>query len=238
MAEANGVQVKALIPVGGVPMVARVAETLLACPAIGRIVVLTQEIELLRLVLPPSSRIDVRASQGSIAATVRTFARGDLAPWPLFVTTADHVLLTPGTVAAFLGAVRAADDVAVGVVSQAVVRTRFPENKRTWLRFGDGRFTGANLFALTGPRALEALGFWAEVEQDRKNGWRLVGKLGPGLLVRTLLGRLTLQGALDALGARVGARVKAVALDDPLAAVDVDKVSDLELATAVLAGQA
>lgn len=237
-ADGQGVKAKALIPIAGVPMVVRVAETLLACPAIGRIVVLTQEPDLLRAVLPPSSRTEVRASQGSIAQTVRTFARGDPAPWPLFVTTADHALLMPGTVAAFLGAVRAADDVAVGVVSQAVVRTRFPHNKRTWLRFGNGRFTGANLFALTGPRALEALRFWAEVEQDRKKGWRLLAKLGPGLLVRAALGLVSLQGALDAAGKRLGVRVKAVALDDPLAAVDVDKVSDLELATAVLTGRA
>ena len=237
-ADSQGVAAKALIPIGGVPMVALVAETLLECAAIARIVVLTQEPGLLRPVLPPSSRIDVQASRGSIAATVRKFAQGDLAPWPLFVTTADHVLLTPDTVAAFLGAVRAADDVAVGVVSRAVVRTRFPDNKRTWLRFGDGRYTGANLFALTRPRALEALGFWAEVEQDRKKGWRLVAKLGPGLLVRAWLGRVSLQGALDAAGARLGVRVRAVALDDALAAVDVDKPSDLALATAVLAGRA
>jgi hypothetical protein len=124
-----------------------------------------------------------------------------LAPWPLFVTTADHALLTADTVDAFLGTVRASDDVAVGLVSRAVVRRRFPGNKRTWLRFGDGQFTGANMFALTGPRSLAALGFWAEVEQDRKKGWRLLAKLGPGLLLRALLRRLSMQGALDASAA-------------------------------------
>ena len=124
------------------------------------------------------------------------------------------------------------------MVEKAVVRQRFPGNERTWIRFGDGDFTGANLFALTGPRALAALAFWAEVEQDRKKGWRLVAKLGPSLLVRALLRRLTLQGALDAAGLRIGVRAKAVALDDPLAAVDVVKASDLDLATAVIEGRA
>ena len=237
-ATAQGAPAKALIRVAGVPMVARVTATLLACPQIGRVVVLAQAPDMLRPVLPPSARIELRASGATIAQTVREFATGEPAPWPLFVTTADHALLTPETVAAFLAAVRGPDDVAVGVVSRAVVRARFPDNKRTWLRFGDGQYTGANLFALTGPAALAALGFWAEVEQDRKKGWRLVAKLGPGLLLRALLGRLTLQGALDAAGARLGARIKAVALADPLAAVDVDKESDLALATAVLEGRA
>ena len=237
-ARAHNVASKAEIVVAGVPMVTRVAETLLGCVGIARIVVLAQEPEALRPLLPPSPRIDLQRSAGTIAATVRRFAESDLAPWPLFVTTADHALLTSDTVAAFLADVRASDDVAVGLVSKAVVRRRFPDNKRTWLRFGDGDFTGANLFALTGTRAIEALAFWAEVEQDRKKGWRLVAKLGPGLLLRTLLRRLSVQGALDAAGARLGVTIRAVPLGDPLAAVDVDKQADFELATAVLEGRA
>lgn len=238
LARAHGIPFKAQIPVAGLPMISRVAETLLACPAIDRIVVLTQHPDVVRDLLPPSPRIALDVSGGTIAQTVRRFATSDLAPWPLFITTGDHPLLRPETVSAFLSGVRGPDDVAVGVVSQATVRARFPENKRTWLRFRDGAFTGANLFALTGPPALDALGFWAEVEQDRKKGWRLVAKLGPGLLLRALLRRLTLQDALDAAGARLGVRVRAVALDDPLAAVDVDKPSDLELATALIEGRA
>lgn len=237
-ARTHGVASKAEIVVAGVPMVTRVAETLLACAGVARIVVLAQEIETLRPLLPPSPRIDLQRSAGTIAATVRRFAEHDLAPWPLFVTTADHALLTAGTVDMFLSAVRAGDDVAVGLVSRTVVRRRFADNKRTWLRFGDGDYTGANLFALTGPRSLEALGFWAEVEQDRKKGWRLIAKLGPALLLRALLRRLSLQGALDAVGARLGVTIRAVTLDDPLAAVDVDKQADLDLATAVLEGRA
>lgn len=237
-AQSQGAASKAEIPVAGVPMVGRVAETLLGSAHVARIVVLAQEPDPLRRLLPPSPRIDLRRSAGTIAATVRHFAQTDLAPWPLFVTTADHALLSSATADAFLGSVRASDDVAVGVVSKAVVRRRFPGNKRTWLRFGDGDYTGANLFALTGPRALAALDFWAAVEQDRKKGWRLVAKLGPGLLLRALLRRLSLQQAFDAAGARLGVTARAVTLDDPLAAVDVDKLADLELATAVLEGRA
>lgn len=236
LAQAHGVDFKAQIEVAGVAMVARVAETLLACAQIGRIVVLTQSPEDLRDLLPSSLRLATQTSGGTIAQTLRDFASRDLAPWPLFVTTADHVLLSAATVTDFLSQVRAPDDVAVGLVSKDVVRGRFPDSQRTWLRFGDGDFTGANLFALTGPRALAALAFWAEVEQDRKKGWRLVAKLGPRLLVRALLRRVTLQGALDEAGARLGVRIRAVSLDDPLAAVDVDKASDFALATAVIEG--
>ncbi len=45
-------------------------------------------------------------------------------------------------------------------------------------------------FALIGPFA--AIGLWMSVEQDRKRPWRIVRRLGPGLLLRYLAGRLTL----------------------------------------------
>lgn len=237
-ADGQGALSKAAIPIAGVAMVTRVAQTLLGCPAIARVVVLTQRPEDLRDLLPASPRLELQASHGTIAGSLARFAANDPEPWPLFVTTADHALLTGETAAAFLAAVDTGDDVAIGVVSKSVLQRRFPLSRRTWMRFGDGDYTGANLFALTDKRALIGLEFWAGVEQGRKTGWRLVAKFGPWLLARALLRRVTLQGALDEAGAKLGMRVRAIVLDDPLAAVDVDKLADLELATAVLEGRA
>jgi hypothetical protein len=53
-ARAHGVATKAEIAVAGVPMVTRVAETLLASGSVARIVVLAQEPDALRPLLPPS----------------------------------------------------------------------------------------------------------------------------------------------------------------------------------------
>ena len=60
----------------------------------------------------------------------------------------------------------------------------------------------------------------------------------PMLLLRALTRTITLEGALEKAGRRFGVRVRPVALTDPLAAVDVDKLADLELAEAVFAGRA
>lgn len=237
-ADGQGALSKAAIPIAGVPMVTRVAQTLLDCPAIARVVVLTQRPDDLRELLPASPRLELQASHGTIAGSLARFAAKDAGAWPLFVTTADHALLTGETAAAYLAAVEPGSDVAIGVVSKTVLQRRFPLSQRTWMRFGDGDYTGANLFALTNARALTGLEFWAGVEQGRKKGWRLVAKFGPWLLARALLRRLTLQDALGEASAKLGIRVRAVILNDPLAAVDVDKLADLELATAVLEGRA
>lgn len=236
-AAAHGRTLKALIPVGGQPMVARVAATLLACPAIGAVRVLTQDVDAIAAVLPGDPRISVLRSGEGIARSVAAVAGSGAAPWPLLVTTADHALLTPATVAAFLAGAHGAD-VAVGVVGEAVVAARFPATRRTWLRFRGGGWTGANLFALAGPAALPVLDAWSAVEQDRKKGVKLVASFGPVLLLRALTRTITIEAAVRTAGARLGASVRAVPLDDPLAAVDIDREGDLVLAEAVLAGRA
>jgi GTP:adenosylcobinamide-phosphate guanylyltransferase len=215
-------------------MAARVAETLLACPEIGAVLVLAQQTEAIRAVLPDDARISYVSSGAGIARSVADAASGR---WPLFVTTADHPLLRPETVSAFLAGA-AGCDVAVGLVARQVVRRRFPDNRRTWLKFRGGHWTGANLFALNGPASGRALDLWAGVEQDRKKGWKLVARFGPWLLLRALTRTITLADAVAAGGRRFGFAARAVALDDPLAAVDVDKPEDLILAEAVLEGRA
>jgi GTP:adenosylcobinamide-phosphate guanylyltransferase len=237
LAASRGETLKALIPVAGTPMVARVAGTLFATPEIGRVRVMTQDTDAIAAVLPEDERLGFLRSGDGIARSIAAALQSGEAPFPLFVTTADHALLTPATISAFLKAARGAD-VAVGVVERAVVEARFPQSQRTWLRFRRGDWTGANLFWLASPAALPVVESWAAVEQDRKKGWKLIAKFGLGLLLRGLTRTITLQAAVARAGRRLGAEVRAVPLADPLAAVDVDKLSDLALAEAVLEGRA
>jgi hypothetical protein len=65
------------------------------------------------------------------------------------------------------------------------------------------------------------------VEGLRKQPHRILGMLGAGLAVRYAAGRLTLGAALEGLSRITGARVSAVEVADPDAAVDVDNLADL-----------
>ncbi len=236
LAATRGQTLKALIPVAGRPMVARVAATLLASE-VGQVCVMTQDVDPIAAVLPADPRIAFLQSGSGIASSIAAALKSGAAPFPLFVTTADHALLRPETIAEFLRGAEGAD-VAVGVVERAVVEKRFPQTKRTWLRFRHGDWTGANLFYFASPAALPVIETWASVEQDRKKGWKLIAKFGVVLLLRALTRTITLHDAVAKAGRRMGANVRMVGLSDPLAAVDVDKVSDLELAEAVLEGRA
>jgi hypothetical protein len=112
--------------------------------------------------------------------------------------------------------------------------TAYPGNKRTWLRFSDGAWSGANLFALRSERAKGALELWAEAEQDRKKAWKLFLHFGPLLALRAISRTIGLATALSQAGKRLGLSANLVPMPMAEAAIDVDKVSDHVLAERIL----
>jgi GTP:adenosylcobinamide-phosphate guanylyltransferase len=236
-AEAYGVDLKALIPVGGRPMVARPAEALLQSPHIGQVRVLTQQPARIAPVLPDDARLSVEQSNGTIASTLDSILNDPATTYPLLVTTADHALLDDAIIADFC--VKANDaDLAIAVVERKRLAARLPQTKRTWLQFRGGAYSGANLFAFGSAKAAKAVGLWRSVEQDRKKGWRMIAALGPVALIGAVLRLRTLDQTLKSVGRRLGLEIRKVELENPLAAVDVDKPADHELVTAILEGRA
>lgn len=236
-AQKYGTDLKALIPVGGMPMVRRPVDALLKSNEVGSIRVLAQQPGRIAKAVPDSARVSVEASGETIASTLEAMCADLGVRWPVLVTTADHALLSPEMVADFLAKAEGAD-VAIGVVSSEALLKRLPQTKRTWLKFRGGAYSGANLFLLGGPEVRCVLEIWRASEQNRKKAWRMLFTLGvPGFLGAVLRLR-TLEQTLDAVGKKLGLTIRAVELADPLAAVDVDKPEDHELVTAILEGRA
>jgi GTP:adenosylcobinamide-phosphate guanylyltransferase len=233
-----GREAKALIPVAGEPMLTRVLRALADTPQIARIIVLAQDAP--GLLEDPSlawtrhdPRIVARVSGRTISGSVLDAVEDPVVGLPVLVTTADNVMLTPATVAEFVSGT-GRSDVSVAFVGRGNLESAVGPNKRTWLTFSDGAFTGANLFALTGPSSFNALKFWEKVEADRKSVLRLAAHFGPVLMVRLLLRRMGLGAALAAAGAKLGASVAPVVLSDGRMGVDVDKPEDHALAERLL----
>jgi len=236
-AESFGTDLKALIPVGGEPMVRRPVRALLESERVGKILVLCQAPERIARVLPGDPRVAVKSSQGTIAETMLGLIEDGSMEWPLLVTTADHALLDAAMVDEFVREAGVAD-ISIGVVERANLLRRLPQTQRTWLKFRGGAYTGANLFALKSPAVRPAIELWRSVEQDRKKAWRVMSLLGPVMLLCVALRLVSLDEVLAQLGGRLGLSLKAVRLSNPLAGVDVDKAADHTLVEAVLAGKA
>ena len=232
-----GTDLKALIPIGGVPMVVRPVAALLQAPAIDRVRVLTQQPERIGEALPNDDRLSIDPSGATIAATLDAILSDPATRYPLLVTTADHALLDPAMIADFCAKAEGAD-VAIGLVERRALIARLPATQRTWLRFRGGAYSGANLFAFGSAKAAKAVALWRSVEQDRKKGWRMIAALGPAVLLGAVLRLRTLDQTLASVGRRLDISIRKVELDNPIAAVDVDKEADHALVTAIIEGRA
>jgi GTP:adenosylcobinamide-phosphate guanylyltransferase len=233
LARAFGTDLKALVPIGGKPLVRWPVDALLACDRFDQVRVLAQEPERIGEALPVDPRLSVQRSAATIAETLEQLCFDPTVHWPAFVTTADHVLLNVEMIDEFCDLAEVAD-LAIGVVEREPLMKRLPETKRTWIPFRHGAYSGANMFLLSGRRVLPALELWRSVEQDRKKGRALLSAFGLGTVLGAVLRLRTIHETIERLGGRFGLNAEAIELSDPLAAVDVDKLMDHKLVESLL----
>ena len=117
-------------------------------------------------------------------------------------------------------------DVLVALADYHAILKAYPGMRRTATRFHDGPFCSCNLFAILNSRGRAAADFWRQVEHDRKTPWKMINKIGWLMVIKYLLGRLTLGEGLDRASRQLGFRADAVLMPFPEAAVDVDTVAD------------
>jgi GTP:adenosylcobinamide-phosphate guanylyltransferase len=238
LAAAAGVATKALVPIGGLAMIERPLRALLAHPRIDTVQVLTQAPELLLADPATCWMADeprVRLTQGGagIAASLLALMDGGAVALPFLVTTADHVLLDGAMIDAFLAQVEGGD-IGVAMVERRTLLARYPQSRRTWLKFRGGWWSGANLFWIGSARARPIVALWQAVEQDRKKGWRVIAAFGPLLLTAAALRLVTLAGGIARAGRRFGADARVAAMPQPEACIDADKPDDVALIETIL----
>jgi GTP:adenosylcobinamide-phosphate guanylyltransferase len=234
-AEVQGETHRALLDVVGVPMLVRVVRALRASKSVDRISVSIDDSDAFEAV-PELRELKARGELPSPSRSVRDALNDRQLGERVFVTTADHALLTPRIIDHFAACAEESNaDLTAGVVAESVLRTAYPSTTRTYMRFHDGGYSGANLFAFRSQQALRAAEFWVRAEAFRKRPWRLASAFGPMTLLLFALRRLSLEEALERASRAIGCRIRAVPLPFAEAAIDVDRPSDLELVSEILA---
>jgi len=229
---------KCYLAVAGRPMLLRVVEALLASRCVGAVIVVDDAERALAAVPPLRTLLDegrVRFASGADSAPASLLeALAALRPdFPVLVTTGDNALLTAAVVDYFCSEA-AAGDLAVAFASRRVVAARYPETRRTYLRFRDDSYSSCNLFLLRTDKALEAVELWRDVTQHRKSPLRVIGAFGPMALAAYFFRRKSLEGAMELASRRLGLSARAVTLPFAEAAIDIDKPDDLMLAERIL----
>ncbi|MES1940354.1 hypothetical protein T5B8_08929 [Salinisphaera sp. T5B8] len=239
VAVATGAPCKALAPVGGQALLARVIEILRGVARIDAIVVvgpartIVDSVPTLKALLAAADVTWVAPADSPSASAARgldTLAPGK----PALLTTADHALLTAAMIEPLLDT--SGCDLSVGLVDYARVRRAYPASRRTAIRLGrDDGYCGCNLFAVHTSAARKLIADWQRVEKQRKHPARVVASmLGWTGVLRYALHRLDLEDAFARLSRRAGMQVCPVPLSEPEAGIDVDSLSDLQLVESIL----
>lgn len=231
---------KALLEIAGRPMVQWVLDALADSGMAGEVVLAgLEEVAALRyegglLALPP---------QGSLAdnlfAGIARLLQLEPAPARALYCWSDIPLATGPMLRRFTeAAVACADesgaDVVAGLVGRRALEERFSELDEPWLRLREGLFVAAD-FGLFDPRRAEAVRRPLEVlTGQRKSAIRQAGTVGLGLLVRYLLGRLSLPVLERTLERRYGVRPRILVAEDPELGLDVDGPANLAICRSLL----
>ncbi|MGB9499254.1 MAG: nucleotidyltransferase family protein [Dissulfuribacterales bacterium] len=240
MAMEAGVPSKSLVPVNGIPMLLRVLNTLDNANKVDSIVVCGslqtlagRDSELNDLV--KSNKIgwieNLSTPSSSICHVLDSLENKNR----VLVTTSDHALLNPEIVNYFCCEAEKTDcDVVAGLTLYEGVMHAYPETRRTAIKLSDGAVCSCNLFAFLTSRARGAVEFWQKIEGNRKKPWHMMTAIGWTVVLRYLLGKLSLANGLNRISKRMNLKAEVIMLPFPEAAIDVDKISDLRLVEDIL----
>ena len=241
VARAGNAPCKSFVPVGGRPMVLRVLDALAGAREIeSRMIcgpsqdLLTREPELHGLIA--SGEIGWIQNQATPSSSVSLALNSLHHNLPVLVTTSDHALLSPEIIDFFCCEARTTGcDVAIGLASHERVMRAYPDTRRTVTRLREDSFCSCNLFAFLTPRARSAADFWQKIEGNRKKPWQMIRAIGWTVVLRYMLGMLSLDEGLSRLSRRMNLKAGAVILPFPEAAIDVDTVRDWLLVEKIVA---
>ena len=226
LAAAHNVEDKCLVPLAGRPLIAHVLSAVASVSDIGTIIVSTNDPALIANqdwgddTIDPE-RLRVVQAQRNLADSI--VAALEDAHFPVLVTTADNVLLTPNAISHFAAeAMRQAADAAVAMARQDDVLAAHPNGQRRFYQFADAGYSNCNCYWIGSPDALKAVEAFRGGGQFAKKPRRIIDAFGLVNLIRFALRMSTLEGCFAAISRRFGLRIVPVRQSDGSLAIDVD----------------
>jgi len=220
LAKRYTVAAKALVPIGGHPMVAHVLQALVDSGVIERIVFVGPGED---LTPPPDEVIE---DQGGLLKNLEA-ALEHLPEGRFLVVTADVPLVNGESVRWVVENAPNAGLV-YPIIPKEAIEARWPGMRRTYVRFTEGVFTGGNLLVVDRAMLRKAMPIIHKVIELRKRPLSLARLVGLSVLFRFVFGRLGLSWTEARASKVVGVSIKALITPHPEIGVDVDKEDDLK----------
>jgi len=225
---------KALLPVAGKMMVQWVLDALGAARGVDRAVVVGPEGG-----LAFARELHYVANQGeyldNLLAGAHRLLELDPRARRLLVISADIPAITSEHIDwVTRQAEESDDDFYYCVIDRQAMESSFPGCRRTFFRLRDREVCGGDLAVVRTSVFDTEAGVWQRLSAARKSRWRMAAVIGPSVLLRFLLGRLTVQQAERLASRRLGVRGRALNCPFPEVGMDVDKPFQLDLVETAL----
>lgn len=226
LAQKAGVAQKCVVPVNGIPMVARVADAVAACPQVGAIRIVAHEPDEIAaqpniVKLMEEGRLSFAEGKFNIVDSVFSASQG--ADFPLLITTADNCLVTPEGYSEFITKCYAAQaGGAAGLARKEDVQKADPIGQKRFYEFRDGGFSNCNMYWIGSAQALSAAEIMREGGQFVKFPRRIIKAFGLLNLIRFRLGTGSKEKIFAQISKRFGFKLVPVELSDGHYAIDVD----------------
>jgi molybdopterin-guanine dinucleotide biosynthesis protein A len=237
----TGGRPKALLDMGGRPMLERVIAALQASSHVEEVLVVGIAEETiaaagLQTARPVAALPDAGDMLANMLVGAAWFRKHHPEVEVVLGCSADIPTITGRIVDAFIEACRPWDKaVYYNLVTRQKLEARFPHSRRTYSRYGPIEAAGgdmaiARLDVLDKNRDLAAA-----LSNARKQPWRIAGLVGVRFLVRFLLHRVTVADVEKTAERIIGAPVKIILDGSPELAMDADKPFQVDLLRAEFA---
>jgi GTP:adenosylcobinamide-phosphate guanylyltransferase len=226
LAARAGVSHKAMVPVAGEAMVGRVLRIAEAAYPEAHLYVSIDDVASIAAEptvarLTASRRLTAVGAEPNIVDSVVAASR--VAGFPLLITTADNVLMTPeGMRAIHDEGLRGGAEAIAMMAERRDILAAHPDGQRRFYAFRGGAYSNCNLFWLGSDKALKAAEGFRLGGQFAKHKSRAVMALGLATLVLYGSRLITLEGMFRHFSRRLGVRIRPLVTPDGRLAIDVD----------------
>ncbi len=238
LAREHGVSDKCLVPLAGKALILHVLAALERAPLIAKIIVSVNEPSALRAIakiaaLENQGKLQLVAAHSNLADSVIAAARN--ARFPMLVTTADNVLLTPDAIATMALQARVAHaDAAVAFARKNDILNAHPYGQRRFYTFADDGYSNCNCYWIANTDALRAVEVFRSGGRFAKHPLRIVSAFGLLNLIRFRLGIGTLADAFARVSHRFGITIRPIIVTDGALAIDVDNERTYQIAARII----
>lgn len=222
---------KALLDIAGKPMVQWVIDAVETATSVERICLIGLNPD---AGISFGKRVELIADQGTLLGNARAGIERllsiDPSPRHFLFCSADIPLISPDMIEQFID--QCADpgiDLYYGVVSRALMESRFPYSLRSYVHLRGETLAGADVFVVHSRVSQVDHGLWEDLVGARKTPLKQARRIGFYTLIKLLFRQLDLEEAEFRVSKAIGLAGKAVRVNHAELGMDVDKPFQMEI---------